>query len=177
MFSITASLPVFKWDSKKFNRALLASLSTQARQAARAFVRAAVVRVPVDTGQARGTFLPLGRFLRISVPIGGAQTKPNKSPATGSMGDRQMLFRFETQERGVFFEIEPQLFYYWWNDFFAHNYPGGQLPTPWQSLEEGKKAFVTYMKTIAPTKLPKLKDFVIMSFFDLNANGRFTTRG
>jgi hypothetical protein len=171
------TLPSFEWDSKKFNEALRTAVSTQVRQAARAFVRKAVVKVPVDTGQARGTFLPLGRFLRVSVPIGGASPKANKSSNTGSSGTNQLLFRFTTEKNGVYFEIEPQLFYFWFNDFFAHNYPNGQLPTPWQSLESGKKAFLDYMQNVAPTKLPKLKDFVIMSFFDLNANGRFAKRG
>ena len=168
---------MFKFDAKKFSRTLRKELSTQTRQAARAFLRRTIVKIPVDTGQARGTFLPLGRFLRVAVPIGGAQPEANKSASTGSSGEKQMLFQFSLDNQGSYFEIEPQLFYFWWNDFFAHHYPKGQLPTPWESLEAGKDAFIDYMRNVAPSRLPKLKDFIVTSFFDITANGRFTANG
>ncbi len=59
---------ILKIDDKA-NKKLDSFLLKEYRQAARAFVREAVQHIPVDTGMARGTFLHLGRLLKVAVKI------------------------------------------------------------------------------------------------------------
>lgn len=159
MFKVSFSVPQFILNPQKFHKTLRNNLQIRIRQAARAFVKAAIVKIPVDTGEARGTFLPLGRFLNVAVPIGG-EPRRGKSAQTGSSPNKQLLFTFGSEELGEYFEIDWQLFHFWFNDFFTHHYPKGQLPTPWGSIEAGKQAFMEYMKTEAPRLMPRLNEFI-----------------
>lgn len=179
MLKIQFKAPKFMWNSGKFNSVLHAQLRVQIRQAAREFVRAAVVNIPIDTGQARGTFLPIGRFLNVSVPISGNTPLKNKNPETGAdyqEGDpksnygepRKLIFTFPGNQYGEYFQIDVQLFYFWFNDFFSNKYGG-----PWDSIEEGRKAFIEYMRTTAVKRLPKLKDFIEVSYSDTSYKGDF----
>lgn len=161
MINIKLQLVKVRLDAGAYTDALKKKLQIQMRQAAREFVLAAIVKVPIDTGQARGTFLPLGRFLKVTIPISGAQPTglggaTEKSQRTGAGLLRQKLFQFESETGAEIFEIDPQLFYFWFNDMEANGFAG----TPWKSLEEGKKAFLRYMRDVAPKRLPRIKDFV-----------------
>lgn len=175
MFEIVILAPEFTFDEKRFLKTYREMAAIQTKQAARAFLRAVVQRVPVDTGQARGTLLPLGRFLRVAVPISSTNERENKNPETGAQGDKQLLFRFPSYSTGEFFEIEPQLFYYWWNDFYSHNYPNSPNPTPWRSIEEGVEAFLLYMRT---TAIERMKSQPMLDFFDVQyKNLKWRKRG
>lgn len=132
----------------------------QLRQAAREFVREAIVNIPVETGQARGTFLPLGRFLNVSVDISDANPLANKNEYTGSMSDKKLVFKFSDTAKGASFEVAPQLLYFIYNDLFAHNYPNEQIPTPWESIQKGWDAFEEYTHNVAPIKFPRITTFI-----------------
>ncbi len=162
MFKVQVKISKFSFDTVKFNKTLRERLNVQVRNAAREFVRAAIVNIPVDTGEARGTFLPLGRFLNIAVPING-DPEPDKNPTTGAGPDKQLLFTFPSNQYGVYFQIDWQLFHFWFNEFFetrSNHYK------PWDSIEAGREAFLEYMRTVAPLRLPKLKDFITASYLD-----------
>lgn len=171
MFKFQFKAPKFIWNHDKFTRTLRHNLQVQVRNAAREFVVAAVEKIPIDTGQARGTFLPLGRFLNISVPISGNSPKQNKSPQTGAELDKQIIFSFPSNQYGEYFQIDWQLFYFWFNDFFEHQYLKSN--TPWESIEAGRLAFIDYMRNVAPAKLPRLKDFIEVSYMDASFGGEF----
>lgn len=167
MFKIQFKAPKLLFDQKRFSRTLRDTLQAQLRNAAREFVRAAIVRIPIDTGEARGTFLPIGRFLHISVPISGAEPTVKKSEFTGESPEKRLIFQFSSNQYGEYFEIDWQLFHFWFNDFFQHSYINGQEPTPWGSIEAGKDAFLLYMKNEAPKRLPKIKDFILTSMLEI----------
>ncbi len=173
MFSISITLPKYKFNAEAYSRSLYTSLNVQVRNAAREFLREMVQHIPVDTGQARGTLFPLGRFLNVAVPTNGADPTRTKSPSTGSQSQNMLLFDFPESEDGVYFEIQIQLFYFWFNEFFQHNYPNAQLDTPWESIEAGKKAFISFMKKEAPKRMPKVKDFITVTQVDLTQGGVF----
>jgi len=156
MFKVRLKIPRYTIEKEKYMAALKAKLEVQVRQAARDFVKAAIENIPVDTGQARGTFLPLARALNISIPIDGNGVK-GKNQTTGASEQNKLIFKFETTKTLVKFEVDVQLFYFWVNDIFGH--PSGAHP-PWESIEEGFKAFMKYIHTTAGTRFPKLKDYL-----------------
>lgn len=167
MIKLKLTMTAPKFEAGKYTLALERELFVQMKQAARAFLEAAIVHVPIDTGQARGTFLPLGRFLNRVVPIEGNTPKPNKNPETGASNKNKQVFQFVADAKGQYFEIDSKLFYFWFNDFYTNELRG----TPWKSLEEGRKAFLLYMKNVAPSRLPRLKHFITRE--SVNYNSRF----
>lgn len=171
-FGVKLELPVIRFDQKQFTIALRADLQTQLRQAARAFLRAVIKRVPVDTGEARGTLLPLGRFLNISVPIPNAKPIPNKDAGTGEM-ENPLIFEFESTEEGEFFKAQLQLFHYWWNDFFSQHYTNAQIDPPWHSIDDGVDAFMAYIKTEGVRKLPRIKNFCFRAYVKVDGGNIF----
>ncbi len=166
MFKVTWKAPKFSLRYG-YTDTLRKNLQRQLRQAARDFIMEAIVRVPVDSGQARGTFLPLAKFLNTSVPISGNTPLPNKNPDTGSYGDRQLLFEFISYKQGEGFKLNIQLFYFWFNDFFSHAYPLG-APTPWGSIEAGWDAFTKYLADVAPERYPQINKFIVVEDIDTN---------
>ncbi len=56
-------------DPGRYTKTLDKSMNVQLRQAARAWLRAVILKVPVWTGMSRGSLRPLGAFLRVAVPI------------------------------------------------------------------------------------------------------------
>jgi hypothetical protein len=172
-FQIKVDMPVIIFKQREFTRALREEVQTQMRQAAREFLRAVINRVPIDTGEARGTLLPLGRFLRVSVPIDVLNAKANKNPDTGEI-NAPLLFDFETTGKGEYFTVQMQLFHFWWNDFFTHNYENPQIDPPWHSIEDGVKAFMDYIKTDGYKRLPRLKEFLFVSRIKVDGGSVFT---
>ncbi len=171
-FKIEISYPVVKFKRHEFTVALRAEMQTQLRQAARAFLRAVIKRVPVDTGEARGTLLPLGRFLNVHVPIDPKSFRQNKDAGTGEM-DNPLIFDFESTEKGEYFTAQLQLFHYWWNDFFTQSYVNPQIDPPWHSIDDGVAAFMDYLKTFGLQRLPRLKDFTFVSEIKVNGGLKF----
>lgn len=166
MFQITVKVPNLKFMREKYTEALKERLRVQVRQGAREFLRILIEHIPVDTGEARGTLFPLGRFLNVSVPTPGANPLKNKSAFTGAGGDKQLVFHFRSTKTQEVFEIEVQLFHFWFNEFLEHNYPNGQLPTPWMGIEAATEAFLIYMRETAPVRFPKITDFIVNTGYD-----------
>ena len=156
MFKVKLSAPRYKlkngWTENVHER-----VRVQLRQAAREFVATAIQDIPLDTGQARGTFLPLARFLNASVPTSGGNPTSSKNPSTGAGDENKLIFKFTTMATGETFEINPQLLYFIVNDIFGH--PSGKH-APWKSIEHGWKAFMKYIKDVAPQRYPKIGQYI-----------------
>jgi len=65
----TATVTILGLDVENMTKATNEAVLTRSRVASRAFLRAAIPLVPVQTGMARGSFLNLGRLLKVAVPI------------------------------------------------------------------------------------------------------------
>src|SRR5205809_7342881 len=91
VFKITYDVLTIKDD--EYRRAVTNYILGRMYEAARAFVRAAIPKIPVDSGMARGTFLNIGKLLNLTIPINsissgklyyrGAERLP-KQPETGA---------------------------------------------------------------------------------------------
>lgn len=179
VFNINISQPVSTFDDIVYTRALQEEVRVQVRQAAKQWLLAAGKKIPIETGEARGTLLPLARFLRVtaSVPIDGAEPVSyrgqTKGPSSGSSSEKQLVFDFLSNRQGEFFTISIQLFHYWWNEFYEHNYPNQQVDTPWMSLADGGEAFITYIETEGIRKVPRIEAFRLVSMIDVKGTNKF----
>jgi hypothetical protein len=164
---------VIRLDHKAFSKTAIETLEVQMRNAAREFLRAAIPRVPIDTGMAVGSFLNIGRFLRVAVPRGPGPysrkhpnwkkpqtythfdgTKMPKTPESGASLSTQPEDAFQRNGGEVSFDFRSEVYHYILNDV-------GIVHGPWQSFSHGRAAFERYTREILPTKLPKVYEFIV----------------
>jgi len=151
------SYPQFKVGL--FNKALRSMAETQVRNAAREWLRAVIPLVPVFTGTARGSLQPLGRFLRVAVPIAPVATRPGKGPDVGASQTRPYYFHRERDRH--YFRFNTQVFHFIRNEFYHAPNPPFRLthPTPWNAIPVGNAAFDAYLRTTIPQRIPKIRDY------------------
>lgn len=171
----TASLPKFELKRAEFSKTLAHQANEQMRQAARAFLRAALPLIPQYTGMSKASWLPLGRFLRVAVSItpktnrrmdyyvNGVNTGWPKNPATGQMlGEGTFVFEEGSPSNLIFaFVTWNVIDQYIKQDMPPAEYNANKPYVPWQSYEAGKEAFAHYMRTEGLRKMPNVKDFII----------------
>lgn len=78
MIKITQTLDFLEFDQVKFTKTLDRTLGQIIREAAREWLREMLsLGIPVETGMAKATLVPLGRFLN---NVGGLQINPTRKP-------------------------------------------------------------------------------------------------
>jgi hypothetical protein len=149
-----AQLLQLNFDEAGFKKKLDERLKAGTRQAAREWLRATLERVPVYTGTARGTLLPLSRVLRVALPISPIASRPNRGPEVGA---QQSDYEFLDGRNGVYgFSFLQGLEYYILNDANLVSF----IPsTPWHSFDAGKEAYDEHIGEVIDS-LPKITDFV-----------------
>lgn len=177
MFQFTFSAELAQLDLAKITKGIQNAMRIRMRNAARAFVRAAVQQnlVPIQTGMARGTFLNIGRLLKVAIPLSGARfTRINKKSGTVRKGSPIIYYygpdgkilktpqagaALATQTQDIFsdngaifnFHYGNDVIHYNINDFFPR-----VRGAPWGSYEAGAEAFIADMQKNLPKYFPQL---------------------
>lgn len=148
-----------KLDVTKYTEALEEAIETQIRQAAREWLRAVIPKVPVWTGTARGSLQPLGRFLRVAIPISPVARRKGMGPEVGAS---KGTFKFQRRGRRFVFTASSTVDHFIQNNFYQAPTPPFHLkePTPWKAFEAGDEAFIRYIKANLVKRIPKLKEFI-----------------
>lgn len=163
---IYGTLDVLKFDNVGYTKAARKALEVQFRRAARAFVRAAIPKIPVQTGMAKGSFLNLGRYLRIAIPI--SPTKFNqkyyppgkgrpipKTPESGAALSTPAQQTIKWVGNRLLFEFQSSVFHLTLEDLI-----GVRSPTsPWGSFAAGRTAFLQEMRNLKD-RLPSIKSYI-----------------
>lgn len=157
---LSGTINILRFDSDAYTKAFRKALEIQMRQATRAFLRAAIPLVPVQTGMARGAFLNIGRFLNVAVPITptvfGKFYYPGRLPKTAETGallttHPEDIITIEGDR--ITLHIDTQIIHLALEDII------GVHSGPWGSFEAGRKAFIKAMKNIKQ-RLPKIKSYI-----------------
>lgn len=157
------ALKGLKLNKEKYLKTVNEQLDIAIRNAARAWLRAVLTRVPVYTGEARGSLVPLGQFLKVAVdttPNPNARAHGHKSGR--AEGEAQGHFQFEHLKTLIRFVFETDVLHYILNEKFNMNPPIHltHLPRPWDSMTVGKEAFFEYLRTDLPKRLPSLGNYI-----------------
>lgn len=142
-----------KNSTRKYSATLDKELGRIIREAAREWLRAVLTSVPsrggfpVVTGAAKSTLVPLGRILRVSVPV---RPQPDKNGYyrgdRRAEGQREQKFRIvDDNNKGrkyiYSFEWSTTLLHYYLNEFgLVHG-------NAWESVERGREAFMDYVNS------------------------------
>lgn len=166
MLEFSQALKLLEFDQKRHTKTLDRIMGQCIREAAREWLRAWMRRnkPPVETGMARAALKPLGRFLRVAVPISPTR-KPYYSklegvmqePASGEAAsyhniddDRNHPGRF-TEYR---FEWATDIHHYYEAAFYR-GIPGEE------EIEHAKNDFFNHLNWAIEHRVPKtLREFV-----------------
>lgn len=159
MFQLGGFMQELSISVNRYTKTLDETMQVQLRQAARAWLRAVLVAVPVWTGTARGSLKPLGAYLRVAVPISPIAFRRGKGPEIGA---GQSSFTFGTPKPGLYtFEFNEQVAHYLINEFNdVSEHIHLTHPTPWESFQRGEEAFQKYVDDVLPGRLPRIEDFI-----------------
>ena len=160
MLDIDINLQNFELDANALIKDLYVVLDEQNKMAAREWLKAVILRVPVFTGEARGSLLPLANFLNESIPIHPVAQKKGHSIASGAA---QSSFEFTNGPIFDFIFTE-DVAHYKINEYYDVNPPIHltHLPRPWASFLVGKEAYKNYIERYLVANLPVIKDYLIV---------------
>ena len=172
---IRGTIDVLKFDSKGYNAALRKAIEVQFRQAARAFIRAAVPLIPVETGMARGSFLNIGRYLRVAIPINPTKFRQRyypgglpKTPQAGANLSTPVSEIFNWDGDKLVFTFQSDVLHLSLEDQI-----GVRSPTaPWKAFDAGRDAF---MSTLSGMKLPNVKSYITKTTITFGRGSKITS--
>ena len=143
MFTIKNRFVKLGVATDKFTKTLDENIKIQIRQAAREWLRAIILKVPVWTGTSVGSLKPLGAYLRVSIPIDPKVVRKGYGP---SVGAGLQEFSFERHGNTWSFNFTEEVPHYLVNEYFNANLTGFHLktPGPYRSFAAGEAAFDKY---------------------------------
>lgn len=153
-------------DVGRYTKTLDKTMNVQMRQAARAWLRAVIVNVPVWTGMSRGSYMPLGAFLRVKIPI-VPSTSPHAQSAirqgrTAQAGADASDFKFDKNGTKYRFEFDMGVPSYAINEYFNVKPPINLItPGPWHSFRAGEQAWEDYVRNEMPKRFPRVEQVII----------------
>jgi hypothetical protein len=151
-------------DIKRLSATVEKRAYQKMRQAARVFLRAAIERIPVWTGEAMGSLAPIAHELHVRIPATPNPDAPYNGFGIG-MTQGKTSEPFITQEGWKFsFEIGSNVDHFNINDRFNVNKWGIMLrnPTPWEAFQHGAIAAKEFLNRTAQDIFPNFADFIII---------------
>lgn len=159
MLRIKSRLSTFELDPQRYAKSLDEAISTQQRQAARAWLRAVIEKVPVWTGMSRGSLKPLGAYLRVAVPISPVAQRSGMGPTAGA---QQSSFSFTRTGTSWTFAFTEEVAHFLINDAFdVSAYIRLRTPGPYNAFKAGEEAYEAYIAEFLQKRLPNVNDVII----------------
>lgn len=141
----------------QYSQAVNVAIQSQMKEALRAFLRAALTRIPVYSGDAQRSLLPIGRFVDENIPI---------DPVPGAHGHikppGEPLFKFSNDFLHPKITFSPNLLHFKINEFYDVS---SSIPlkseVPWHALEAGRRAYREYLRANLRKAVPSIKKFIV----------------
>lgn len=157
-------LPELNFDEISYKKTLDKKLGVIIREAARLWLREIITHIPVETGMAKATLQPLGRFLRVAVDV-----RPKRKPyysdlegtvqfdGAGRLRQKFILTDDKSNPLNFIYEFEwsTSVLHYWLEEF----YRGAALSGP-EAIDAADSVFITYLRTEVNKRIPDLSEFV-----------------
>lgn len=177
MLTFTANLPKIRLLQGTYTKEMDRIIGQIFREAAREWLRAFLLEgVPVETGMAKAGLQPLGRFLRVAVPI-SPKRKPYYSKLEGgrqSIGlghDKSRFFlkddRTNPLEFVHEFEWSSEILHYYLKEFYNGTSQAGE-----EAIVSAETAFIAHLEDALVRRLPKLEEYV-----DFETQYTFVSKG
>jgi len=149
------------FGKKTLNKTFKKKVEGTVRAGMREFLRTILEKElpPVLTGEARGSLKPLGRFLRVAVPI--SPTRKSRVAEGEAQGIKPVV---KFRKTGITIRFGTRVEHYVFNDLIKTR-GKFQKPRPWRSFELGTKSYNKFMRKNMKKRLGlKAKDFITVEF-------------
>jgi hypothetical protein len=164
VLEVTGGLGFIDFDKVSYTKTLDRVLGQIIREAARQWLKAVLTSVPerggfpVLTGAAKSTLVPLGRVLRVAVPVRPVPAKGrNVVVDRRADGIQSQQFTLTSKNFEYEFSWSTDLLHYYLNETF----PMLQVKyTPWESVKQGNAAFITFLEAAIQRRLPNVADYI-----------------
>ena len=176
MPQLLLTMDVLEFDSAGYTEELKNRIRSLYRKGIRAFIVAAIPKVPVDTGMARGSFLNIGRLVGMSIPIhpisdGKVYYGPNglrlpKTPQSGASLSTSSDEALQFKGNKFVFSFQSKVWHYNLNEFFGLKSNNG---FPWGSFAAGREAFMKAMQT--GSLFPDIHEYLLKSTITVGRGG------
>jgi len=163
MFQIKGQFVQLGIEIERYSKSLDAAISAQIRQAAREWLKAVILKVPIWTGTSMGSLQPLGAYLKVKVPDHYVAVRKGYGP---SVGRANQEFSFSRKGYVWTFSFTEEVAHYLVNEYFNANLLGYKLitPGPYGSFYAGEVAFENYINEYLAKRVPNLKDFISINY-------------
>lgn len=170
MLSSASTLKKIRFDGERWKAAFRENLFELVQGAARAWLEAVVSnaakKFPVQTGMAKSSLVPLGRFL--GVPVSVEPTRDpydGKSPSAGEAeGQSDGFFQVHSNQYGPYavdFMWESGVEHFELNELYNMNFGPNVLETPWEFLVDARAAFDDYLASNISNVIPNIKQYTV----------------
>lgn len=149
---IFAKLSKITLDKGRFLKDTDSKMKEIHKEGSREMIRAIYPKVPVWTGQARGTLVPFARSVDVVIPIEPVAFRRGINQFSG---ETKSIIAVDLTKNRYVNTIDISLDYYQYLDIK----PGRSPTSPWRSFEAGK---IAYKNTISKLldSLPKVKNYL-----------------
>ena len=134
------------------------------RQAIRAWLRTIITTTqgvldsdfPVKTGTAKATLKPIGRLLRVAVPISPKIKAKGRGPGVG-----EAAASWDIVDTGLIltFDWTPGILWYYINEVRTKS----KWHQPWNSMRRGGEAFTEWIDRELKRRMPNILDYLAFS--------------
>jgi hypothetical protein len=129
----------FNFNAKKASKTLHDEISASFREAIREFYRAAFAAVPVDTGMARGSLVPLGRLIRnVPTTISPRRSRPREDYYPRGKTLKEGVSKGESAFKII---LVPGTYEFSYGIRVRH-WKINETELDWRALETGRQAFL-----------------------------------
>lgn len=177
-FGFSAKLNKFVIDKGKFTKTLDDKATALLKGAAREWLRAVYVKVPVWTGEARGSLkFARGRsgpgagqflatFLNVAISIEPQEIREGKDAESGG---RKARWTLGGHNGKYSFTFNEDVLHYIILDNHALGFGNPNFPRPWESFKAGEEAFNNHILLHKDRLAPKVSDFITFTQIKLKA--------
>lgn len=138
----------FTVDVGKFKKDLNKAVADSMVEGGKDFLKAAVAKVPVLSGESQTSFMPLSRLVQSSVQLPSVPRR-----AKPRSGDSQGFAEIAEIPGKMTLTIKTSVI-----QFLVNEFTGGHAPSaPWKSFAAGSAAFLRTFKRLMPEKLAEIK--------------------
>jgi hypothetical protein len=155
MAKFKSELKGFEFQYQPFLKTLDRKIKEQMQEAAKEWVLGVASQVPIYSGMAIGSLLPLARFLKVNIPVN--PVAPSRVDEGAALG----FFSFDSANMEYTFSFTTDVAHYVFNEVNSNaRLKNLKHPTPWRSFDAGREAWNNYINTEFFRNVPNVSEFV-----------------
>lgn len=158
MLHTRTRIPKLTFDRAGYTKTLNRTMGQIIRQGARLWLETVAPLVPIQTGMARASLIPLADYLHVSLEVDPLQGFKSRVELGIDAGQGFVLIDDNMSTWRYSFAWKTEVLHYLLNDVYG---TPTVISSPWNSVEHGDEVMWDYLYNEIPRRLPKMAKFII----------------